>query len=343
MTTLPRLEDAPSVLNAPNVGGLLVGVDLGGSKIAALVADQDRQPMADVEVPFVGGDARLTIATVADLVRDALRLVDGTSARVAVVGVASPGQVDAQGTVRRAVNLGADDIPLGRGLADALGVPCVVENDARAAALWTLERGDAGTTDLAYVNLGTGVSAGLILDGRLHRGPRGMAGEIGHLVFDPDGPRCPCGLRGCVETLVSGPAIEAQAGARLAAGEASVLADRTELRASDVFEAAQAGDALATEIASAAAAVLARVIHGLVMAFDVERVVLGGGVARAGRSLLAPIEAELEHLREASALAAEMVPPHLLRLAPAGENAGCRGAIVLAQRASRGLSGPAGR
>jgi glucokinase len=169
-----------------------------------------------------------------------------------------------------------------------------------------------------------------------------MAGEIGHLVFDPDGPRCPCGLRGCVETLVSGPAIEAQAAARLAAGEGSVLAARSELRASDVFEAAEAGDPMATEIAGAAAAVLARVIHGLAMAFDVERVVLGGGVARAGRTLLAPIEAELEHLREASVLAAEMVPQDLLRLAPAGENAGCRGAIVLAQRASRGLPGPRG-
>jgi glucokinase len=323
----------------------LVGVDLGGSKVAAVVATGDGVPVADLEVPFEGGDAQRTISTVADLVADALRQVNGTTATPAAVGVASPGRVDAQGTVRQAVNLGADDIPLGRGLRAALGVTCIVENDARAAALWTFERGDAGTRDLAYVNLGTGVSAGLVLDGRLHRGPRGMAGEIGHLVLEPDGPACACGLSGCVEALVSGPAIESAARAALAGGRSSRLAGLNadgNLRASDVFEAAAAGDTLAAELAETAAGLLARVIHGLVMAFDVERVVLGGGVARAGGALLDPIERQLARRRAASPLAAEMVPADLLRLAPAGENAGCRGAIVLAQRASQGAVGAPG-
>jgi glucokinase len=323
----------------------LVGVDLGGSKVAAVVANGDGAPIGDLEVPFESGDAQGTISAVAALVAQALRHVDGTSAAAAVVGVASPGRVDGHGTVRQAVNLGADVIPLGRGLEEKLGVPCIVENDARAAALWTFERGDAGTRDLAYVNLGTGVSAGLILDGRLHRGPRGMAGEIGHLVLEPSGPICGCGLNGCVEALVSGPAIESAARAALAGGRSSRLAGLNEqgnLRASDVFEAAAAGDSLATELAETAAGLLARVIHGLVMAFDVERVVLGGGVARAGSALLDPIERQLARRRAASPLAAEMVPADLLRLAPAGENAGCRGAIVLAQRASRGAIGAPG-
>ena len=322
----------------------LVGVDLGGSKVAAVVATGDGDPIADLEVPFEGGDAKRTISTVAELVAEALRQVDGSGATASVVGVASPGQVDRNGRVRRAVNLGSDDIPLGRGLEAALGVPTVVENDARAAALWTFVRGDAGTSDLAYVNLGTGVSAGLILDGRLHRGPRGMAGEIGHLVLEPAGPKCACGLNGCVEALVSGPAIEAAAAAELASGRRSRLGaiDGGGLRASDVFEAAAAGDDLAAQIAERAGEILARVVHGLVMAFDVERVVFGGGVARAGQALLDPIERQLARLRATSPLAAEMLSADLLRLAPAGENAGCRGAIVLAQRASRGVHGAPG-
>ena len=184
--------------------------------------------------------------------------------------------------------------------------------------------------DLAYLAVGTGVSAGVVLHGRLHRGARGLAGEIGHVIVDPGGARCACGQDGCLETLVSGSAIarlarEAttqdgvpsrrsmgvprdEAGA-LDAGAGRREAIGTNATAIDVYRAAASGDPLATEIADAVGRRLAWAVHLLVMAYDVERVVLGGGVSHAGETFVLPIQRELDRMRAASALAREQLTP----------------------------------
>jgi glucokinase len=320
------------------VRDLLVGVDVGGSKIAVLVADKGLSPRGRYTLPTtVGAPARaadVVVGAIAAAVGDAGATVDS----IAGVGIGVPGRVDPlNGTVSLAVNLGWNDLELGTPVAERLGAPVRVENDVRAAAAGLYERGVLGdVADLAYLSIGTGIAAGVVLDGRLHRGVRGLAGEIGHVVVDAAGPTCPCGLRGCLETLAAGPAVARRAAAAIAAGGTSSLAALGDLTAADVYEAAAAGDTLAAEIAADVGAHIARAVHLLVMTYDVEVVVIGGGVAGAGDAFLDPILRALDRLRDASALAREVLRPGVVHLLPSGSEAGAWGAVTLARAAASG-------
>jgi predicted NBD/HSP70 family sugar kinase len=167
-----------------------------------------------------------------------------------------------------------------------------------------------------------------------------MAGEIGHVVLDPTGPRCSCGLRGCFESLASGPAIAEQAEHALAAGRPSSLHACRPVSAVDVFDHAAAGDPLALELVEAVGGWVARAVHELVMAYDVRRVALGGGVASAGQTFLAPIVRGLDRLRDASPLASEALPPDVIELLGAEAQTGTWGALILARSAWRETGRP---
>ena len=198
-------------------GLLVAGVDVGGTKTSIVVTD-DRDRVLYEHVTPTDGSA--LVAQIAGLVEGAQRQL---GQQLAAVGVAVPGQVDADaGSVSTAVNLGITHLRLGPLLEDALGVPAVVEHDARAAALWLSERSEDGSAharaDVAFLAIGTGISAGVVLDGSLLRGENGFAGEVGHILADPAGVVCACGLRGCLETIASGPAIARQAEEAMAAG-----------------------------------------------------------------------------------------------------------------------------
>jgi glucokinase len=207
--------------------------------------------------------------------------------------------------------------------------------------------------DLAYLGIGTGISAGVVLDGRLHRGTRGLAGEIGHSVLDPDGPPCACGLRGCFEALAAGPAVARRAGALLLDGHQLGTATEEGRRnrrngtptAEDVYAAAAAGDPVGTQIADEVGGYVARAVHELVMAYDVEVVVLGGGVAAAGDAFLDPILRALDRLRARSHLAREVLTPGVVHLLPPSAEVGTWGAVTLAAEAERraGAAGTGGR
>jgi glucokinase len=336
-TTTDRVTE-PTATPRPQrpAGGdrpLLVGVDVGGSKIAVLVADRQEVVHArEVATTAAGepGSAALHIATV---VRDALATAGATSDDVAAIGVGVPGRVDpSNGTVTLAVNLGWSDLPLGPQLEARLGRPTVVENDVRAAALGLHRRRVVGPIDdLAYLAIGTGVSAGVVLDGRLHRGAHGLAGEIGHVIVEPDGARCACGQRGCLETLVSGSALARQAREAIAGNVATSLKDNPEApTAISVYHAAAGGDEVAGTIVEAVGRRLAWAIHLLVMTYDVERVILGGGVSHAGEAFVHPIQGELDRMRAASALAREQLRPDIVELLPPDADAGAWGAVVIA-------------
>ena len=154
--------------------------------------------------------------------------------------------------------------------------------------------------DLAYLSVGTGISAGIVLDGRMLRGANGLAGEVGHVSADPADGRCACGLIGCLEHVAAGPAIARAAREAVAGGRASTLGP--DATPTDVFRAAQAGDALATELATTFAERLARAIRGLVLTLGVSHVVIGGGVAGAGEALLEPVLEAIGRERAASPL-----------------------------------------
>lgn len=312
-----------------------VGVDIGGSKIAVLVVDASGSLCARRHVPAASSEPDEAIAQIAAVIRDAVAEAGATMAEVSAVGLGVPGRVDsASGDVTFAVNLGWQHLPLGRRLAAALGVRCVVENDVRAAAVG-LHQGETfgRTDDLVYLGIGTGISAGVILDGRLHRGVRGLAGEIGHVVLDPAGAPCACGLTGCFETIAAGAGIARAAREAVAiaatTGDPTSLATFADPTAADVFAAAAAGDVAAGRIVDRAAAAIARMVHELVLAYDVELVVIGGGISRAGDPLLERIQAGLDRIGAPSPFAAELLAETDVRLVGPDHDIGTRGAIAL--------------
>ena len=317
-------------------GGLLAGVDIGGSKLAVLVADRHLAIRGRLLARTEVGDARGAADQIADAVDAALRDAGATRDDLVALGIGVPGRVDpVAGRVTLAVNLGWHDLPLVRLVSQRFGIPVRIENDVRAAAAGLHERRilpDAG--DLVYLGIGTGISAGVVLDGQLHRGVRGLAGEIGHVVLDPTGPACPCGLRGCFEALASGRAVGRQAEAELDAGAPSSLRDHRPVSAVDVYREAASGDDLALRIADTAGRWVARAVHELVMTYDVRRVVLGGGVTGAGHTFLAPVLRALDELRAASELAREALPPDVVYLLPPDSDAGVWGAVILARSAA---------
>jgi len=261
-----------------------VGVDVGGTKVAVLVVEQAETVLARVSAPTVLASPAATLRGIAATIRDALHRAGAGAADVTAIGLGIPGRVDrTTGVVRQAVNLGWQEVPAGAWLAAELGVPCVLENDARAAAAGLARHPEYSSRgSLAYVGVGTGIGGGLVLDGRLYRGAHDMAGEIGHMIMERDGTRCSCGARGCLETLAAGPAVARQAGEALATGAPSLLQGVAPLTAAVIYEAAAAGDALACSVVETAGRYLGQALQQLVMAYDVDRLYLGGGVSRAG-------------------------------------------------------------
>lgn len=315
---------------------LLAGVDVGGSTIAVLVTDLEGRPMARYVVDTVRDQPAQAAEQVAGAIRAACAMAAVDPRRLVGVGVGVPGRVDPQdGVVSLALNLGWHNVPLRAGLEALLGVPCSVANDVRIAAAGLVERRVLGDIDdLIYLSIGTGIAAGIVLDGNLLVGVHHLAGEIGHVVMRDDGPACTCGLRGCLETYAAGPQIAERAAAAIAAGESSALTQLSSVRgltAIDVYAAARAGDPLACRIADEAGRALARVIYQLALGLDVERVCIGGGVSGAGEAFFRPIQQELDRLRNASALAAEALPNDMVQLMPPGSDAGVWGALTLAR------------
>ena len=278
---------------------LLAGVDVGGSSIAVLITDSNLQVLGRYSTPARKGDPDGAGRQVADAVTHACLEAGLDPAQLAAIGVGVPGRVDpASGTVTLALNLGWALVPLRYDVEALLGVPCSVENDVRAAARGLVDRGVLGPIEnLVYISVGTGISAGVVVDSRLHAGLHSLAGEIGHIVIDPRGAACVCGLRGCLETLATGPAIAARAAISISEGRASSLSNTESFTAADVHAAARSGDAVALETVEAAGQALALVIYHLALMLDVERICLGGGVSQAGATFLDPVQRELDRFR----------------------------------------------
>lgn len=295
--------------------GPILGLDVGGTKIAGLLVDDQDTVLARLTVPT---DGRSLDDQVIDAALRTLAAVSDAPFPIAV-GVGVPGHVD-DGTLRLAVNLEARELPLGEIVRDALGVPAFLEHDARAAALWLHEEQGNPAASLAYLSVGTGISAAVIVAGRLLRGATGLAGEIGHVVADPNGPQCRCGLRGCLEAVAAGPAV-ARMAAELGLGETNPAA---------VYDAAVRGDANACRIAETVGAHLARSVRALVLTFGVERVVVGGGMARAGHAFFDPVLAELQREQASSPLARQALSAARIALLEDDE-AGARGAVSVAR------------
>jgi len=298
-----------------------VGLDVGGTKTDAVAVDASGAIAGRIRIP-TGWGPDAVAQTVLDAVR-ALGAEAGVDlSAVRSVGVGIPGQIEpGTGRVVHAVNLGVDELDLAAAVAPQLGVPVQVENDVKAAALGAnaLHARDGGPArgSMAYLNLGTGIAAGIVSDGVLWRGARGTAGEVGHISVDPNGPLCRCGQRGCIEAFAGGGAI------------AERWAQRSALPVRDVFDAADAGDPSARQLRTGLARGVAAAIRVLVLTADVDIVVLGGGVTALGDRLMTDVAAELSASAEASPFMRSLHLTERVELLPPGSPAAALGAALV--------------
>ncbi|GAA1955377.1 ROK family protein [Microbacterium aquimaris] len=294
-----------------------VGLDVGGTKTDAVIIDDDVHILARTRLATGWGvDAvGATIARAVDLVCGEAGIARED---IRSVGVGMPGQVAPGSTrVAHAVNLGVRELDVTRTLEPILGIPVRVENDVKAAALGAHALHGSGSGTMAYLNLGTGVAAGIVVEGQVWRGAGGSAGEVGHISIDPAGPPCRCGQRGCIEALAGGGAVAERWGRPGA------------LPVRDVFDAADAGDALAVALRDDLARGVASAIRVLVLTADVDTVVIGGGLSALGDRLTTPVAAELEAGAEASAFIRSLRLRERATLLPAGSPAAALGAALV--------------
>lgn len=244
--------------------------------------------------------------------------------RESVIGMAAcvAAVVDGRkGYVYDVTNLGWRDFPLTAWLHELSGIPALIEMDAHAAALGEAWKGTAqGAQDFILLIVGTGIGAGLVFDGQLIRGFAGLAGEVGHMVVQAEGPLCGCGRHGCLEAVASGLAIGAAARAALARGVPTSL--QGEPTAADVIAAARTGDPCALRITEYAARSLGIGIANLINGLSPELIVLGGGVILNGADVLLPrVRAEVEHQLNYGMRSV----PRRIELAALGDSAGLYG------------------
>ncbi|TFB18387.1 ROK family protein [Microbacterium sp. 3H14] len=293
-----------------------VGLDVGGTKIDAVAVDATGEIIGRHRRPTGWGEE----AVVESIVASVAALADEAGlpiSRIGSVGIGIPGLVDAEaGRVVHAVNLGVESLDLADRAERALGVPFRVENDVKAAALGAAVLSRV-TGSMAYLNLGTGVAAGIVLDGRIWRGARGTAGEVGHISVDPHGRLCGCGQRGCVETLCGGGALAK------AWGRPGALPIR------DIFDAADAGDPLASALRDDLYHGAAAAVRVLVLSADVETVIIGGGLTALGDRLENGVRAALHAGAEASPFMRSLRLDERIELLPAGSPAAAFGAALV--------------
>ncbi|MEW6059574.1 MAG: ROK family glucokinase [Actinomycetota bacterium] len=266
-----------------------IGIDVGGSKIAALRVARDGEILARATVATPAEDPGATVGAMIE-VAEGLATPD-----VVAVGIGAAGMVDAnEGVLRYAPNLAWREFPIGRLVREALELPCQVDNDANVAA-WGEYRFGAGRGygHMLLVTVGTGIGGGIVAGRRLFRGAHGFAAEIGHVIVEPGGPPCGCGNRGCWEQVASGSAIGRLGRAAVVEHPDSVLArlagnDPGEVTGKTVTEAARQGDDLALAILCQVGGRLGEGIAGLVNTLDPQVVVVGGGAVAAGDLLLEP-------------------------------------------------------
>jgi glucokinase len=295
-----------------------IGVDIGGTKTEAVAVADDGSVVERVRLPTGFGPRDVMTSTVAAV--SGLTAATGLGMHdFATIGVGIPGAVDAAtGRVSHALNLGLERLELGAGLAERLGSPVRVENDVNAAALGAFHLFEqTPTSSLAYLNLGTGLAAGLVLRGELWRGARGGAGEIGHILVDPAGPVDLDGQRGGLEVMASGSGIARQ----WARGDGNAV--------SAVLDAADAGDDRAIEIRRRLYEGVANSVRILVLTVDVDLVVIGGGISTLGDRVMGGVGEILRGWARHTPFIASLGLEERIRLLPHGAPVAALGAAHL--------------
>ncbi len=279
-----------------------IGVDVGGTKVAAGLVDSAGEITYQARIPMVATDGTAGLAAVTcaiDSVRAAIDPKDELKSLIAGIGICAPGPLDPRtGVVINPPNLpGWRDFPLAGLVSKAYRLPVRVDNDGNAAALAEAIWGAGqGYRNIFCATIGTGIGTGIVLDGRIYHGRTGAAAEGGHNTIDYRGPRCACGKLGCIEALASGPAIARRASEKIAAGRASSILELAGGRADHITgemvgRAYVAGDALAKEVLEETAMYLTVWLGNIVDLLEPDVMIIGGGAA----SMLKPFFGEIRN------------------------------------------------
>jgi glucokinase len=307
----------------------VIGIDAGGTKLLGGVVDEDLVVHHRVHRTWRGGDRAETL----DIFVESVEEVRAAAPDVAAVGFGIPALVEWEtGVSRWSTHLPLADVRFRDVMSERLGLPVVVDNDANAALLAEARFGAArGVSHAVLVALGTGIGSGLLLDGRIYRGSRGLGAEIGHMVIDLHGPDCQgdCPGRGCLEVMASGSTIGREGRAAAAAHPESALGRRVaadqEITGGIVTELAHAGDAAAVSVLAQVGRRLGYGLVGVVNVFNPELIVIGGGAIAAGELLLGPAR---------EVVSERALPPvrEMVSIVPAefGDESGMLGAALLA-------------
>jgi len=319
-----------------------IGVDLGGSTLRVAIIDTETGELSGLTViPAVareGHDA--VMARMANLINRVVAESGIPQGEIGGVGIGLPGILDLDnGVVVFLTNLPGNwpDVPLQKVIEASTGFPTRLINDVRAMTLGEFTHGAGRAVDtIACFAIGTGVGGGLVINGRLHLGIQGTAGELGHQVIDMNGPRCGCGSRGCLEVYASGPAIANMGVKAVMQGLTTSIGklvdyDLNRITPKLIYQAAISGDAIANSIFENAGHYLGVAVSNVLVSVGPRKVVIGGGVAQAGDLLLEPVRQtvrDLVHVMPVSQV--EIVPAEL------GINAGFIGAAVWARQRLEG-------
>ncbi len=326
--------------------GVAYGIDIGGTKVLGVALGPEHSVVAEVRVPTPSGTREIVGSHVADAVAKVVTELDAARTdRPAVdavttpapVGVGAPGMVDRHGRLRFAPNLpqahGVDWTEL---IGDRLpGRELLIENDANFAVLAEHRLGAArGHRHVVMVTLGTGIGGGLVVDDRVQVGSAGFAGEIGHMVVDPNGPPCPCGRRGCWERFASGAGLKVRAREAALAGRLQEVVrlaggDPESVRGEDVSAAAAAGDPAARRVIEEVGSWIGFGLANLACILDPDCFVLGGGVVQAGNLLIDAARSTFAELVEGG----DRRPPVAIEPATFGDRSGAVGAALAARQA----------
>ena len=305
-----------------------IGLDIGGTKVAAGIVDTDGDILATARAPMVDESHATIVESICAAVDDVLAQA---AEQPVGIGVAVPGTVDReQGIAVSAVNINWKRLPLVALLRERYGLPGVIANDANAGAWGEFAFGRGkGSQNLVFITVGTGIGGGIIEAGRVVRG-HGAAGEIGHILLSPGGPLCPCGVRGCLESLAAGPGI-ARRGRQAAARNPSDIVlrltggDVDSLTSENVRDAATAGDPAMQAVRDDTARWLAMGCQICQQMLAPECIVFAGGVMQDGGRLIQEVRGWFQRL---SGSEHPDIDP-FIRLAGESEHAGILGAAAL--------------
>jgi glucokinase len=316
------------------MGKWLVGVDLGGTTIKLAFITLDGEIVEKWEIPTnLIEEGKHIVKDIGESLKERLTELSQPEDKLAAIGMGAPGFIDMKtGFIYHAVNIGWRNYPLKDELEKETGLPVIIDNDANIAAIGEMWRGAGdGEGNLLMVTLGTGVGGGIIVNGHIMHGTNGMAGEIGHITSITDGgASCNCGKTGCIETIASATGIVRIAKEKASQDKSSVLhrtlSEKSEIKAKDVAEAAENGDQAASDTLDEVAFHLGLVIANLSNSINPGKIVIGGGVSKAGDVLMNRLEKQFK--RFALPRVAEGAK---LKVAALGNDAGVIGGAWLAK------------